>query len=395
MTILIEMTVLLIGAFALSRIAAALKLPPLLGMLAAGVVLKALKLPMPSATIDVEAVSTEVRLAILAIVLLRAGLGLEFSEIKKSGPLAIRMGVLPLLGDILFVSVCAHLLLGFSLTSSLVMGTLLGAISPAIVIPALLTLLETRRGKTRKVLQSLLVGATLDNTFAVILLGLTVEMAVSTNLNLSDHLVLLPFKLVGGVIGGLVLGACIGVLQRFNLLRHPGARTLFLWGGAGGLIVIAQFIPISFVIGIIVAGSVVRTRYPELGKSLSANLQQIWKIAQYALFALIGYAVDLDPLSNTGWSLVAIILTGQLGRALFSWLATSKQGLTSGERSACILSYVPKATIQAAFAALPLDQGMPEGHVLMGAAILAILITAPLGVISLGRGVDQLLPRTQ
>lgn len=393
MTILLEATLLLLGAFALAKIAAALRLPPLLGMLGAGVLLRALNLGLPPATVTLTTVSTEVRLGILALVLLRAGLGLELTNVRKTGGLALRLGSLPLLGDILFVAAGAHLLLGFSLPAALVMGTLLGAISPAIVIPALLSLLQTRRGKARELLEALLLGATLDNTFAVVLLGLAVDMAVSAQLPLGAHLLLLPLKIGGGALAGLLLGGVILGLHKLGLLRAPWRGTLLLGVGAGGMIVLGHVLPISFVIGIIVGGSVIRTRSPELAHRLSPQLQTLWGVAQYGLFGLIGYAVDLGPLSSVGWSVVAIVLAGQGGRALFTSVATLGEKLSPKERMACALSYIPKATIQAAFAAFPLDRGMEEGPLLMGAAIVAILLTAPPGVLAIAKGVDRLLPK--
>jgi Kef-type K+ transport system membrane component KefB len=164
-----------------------------------------------------------------------------------------------------------------------------------------------------------------------------------------------------------------------------------VWLGGVGLVALGQLFEVSFVVGILVMGSVICSRAPTWARELSEDFRRVWDVAQYALFGLIGYAVELGPLREVGLAVVIIVLAGQLGRALAAWLATAGANRTPRERSACVLSYIPKATIQAAFAALPLDRGLPEGNVVLGAAIVAILITAPAGVIAITRGVPRLL----
>ncbi len=392
MSLLIEATLLLVTAWVFSRAARLLRLPPLLGMLTAGVVLRAVHVPLPASELTLSDVSSDVRLVVLTLVLLRAGLGLKLQQFKEAGTFALRLGVVPLAGDILLVTLATHWLLGFSPASSLVVGCLLGAISPAIVIPALLELIDRRpKGRSKDLLQGLLVGATLDNIVAVIALGVALDAALAQSVPFTTIAWLLPFKVLGGALIGALGGLIATDLKRRAPASVNVALGMSVWLGGVGLVALGQLFEVSFVVGILVMGSVICSRAPTWARELSEDFRRVWDVAQYALFGLIGYAVELGPLREVGLAVVIIVLAGQLGRALAAWLATAGANRTPRERSACVLSYIPKATIQAAFAALPLDRGLPEGNVVLGAAIVAILITAPAGVIAITRGVPRLL----
>ena len=393
MTLLIEATLLLVSTWVFAQGARLLRLPPLLGMLCAGVTLRALHVPLPAADISLSDVSSHVRLGILTLILLRAGLGLQLQQFKEAGTFALRLGVVPLAGEILLVTLATHWLLGFSPASSLVVGCLLGAISPAIVIPALLEFIDKRpKGRTRDLLQGLLVGATLDNIVALVALGVALDAALSQSAPWTTIAWLLPLKVLGGVLIGALGGLIATLLKQRAPASTKVAQGLSVWLGGIALIALGELLEVSFVVGILVMGSVICTRNPTWAQELSNDFRRVWAIAQYALFGLIGYAVDPGPLREVGLAVVLIVVVGQVGRALAAWLATAGGGRSSRERGVCVLSYIPKATIQAAFAALPLDRGLPEGNVALGAAIVAILITAPAGVIAITRAVPRLLP---
>ncbi len=153
-------------------------------------------------------------------------------------------------------------------------------------------------------------------------------------------------------------------------------------------------IDVSPVIAILAYGAILRDRLPEeVGASLSAGLSRIWSVVQYVLFASIGFALHLEPLATVGLAACAIILLGQTGRAMGAVAATTKASLSWRERIACVLAYMPKATLQAAFAAVPLERGLIGGETVLSVGVLAVVIMAPLGVMTLYRGAGSLLPR--
>lgn len=392
MALVVDGILLAFGTLVLAAAARKVGLPPLLGMIIAGVVVGAFDL---SAGLDgprLDDFSSSIRLAVLTVILLRAGLGISGSDLRIAGPLGLRLATLPLLGDILLVTGGAVFLFDLGVLEALVLGALVAAISPAIVIPGLLELMGRGGEKRERVLKSLLVGAPLDNILALVIMGVALDAALPGNSSIAVALMDLLWR----VGFGLGLGAIVGFLagQVIRKLGDRGGEWVSAIGVllcGGGLVVAGLELSFSFVLSLIAFGGVVRAIAPDARDGIDARLLSIWKVAQYALFGLIGAAVDLGPLASVGFAVVAVVLLGQLGRATGSVMATARSGLDSKERAACVMAYIPKATIQAAFAAIPLDRGLASGELFLVTAVVAIVITAPLGVVTLRRGVDRLL----
>lgn len=396
MNLLLSLAALLLAAWVLARLLKPTGLPPLLGMMVGGALVANLLpgdlLPrdLPLGTLTLDSIAAEVRLAVLAVVLLRAGLGLSQDDFRHAGSLALRLGTLPLLGDALLLSVGARLLLDLSWPAAIVLGLTVAAISPAIVIPGVLEMLERRRGDDRRVPAALLAGAPLDNVFCLIALGVALELALGTGeTSWAMTLLKVPYQVGVGVLVGVLAGILFGRGAR-GLGRSW--QILLMWLLAGLLVGLGKQLAFSFVLAIIALGSTVRTRAPDEVVALSEGLGRVWGVAQYALFGLIGAALDVKPLAQVGLLVAGVIALGQAGRAVGSLVATARAGLGGRERAACLLSYVPKATIQAAFGAMAKDAGLPAGDLILTAAVLSIAICAPLGVVGLVRGADRLLP---
>lgn len=387
-----ELLALLAGAFVLAWLVKRAKLPPLLGMIAAGVALRALWPSAAEPGYHLGAISSPIRFGVLAIVLLRAGLGLAPRDLRRAGGLALRLGLIPMLCDAAAVAGAGMLLLDLPPAPAAVLGFLVAAISPAIVIPGLLDLLERLDGRARRAPTAMLAGAPLDNIAAVVALGIALEIALSGEVAWSQLALDLPWTILGGVAVGLGVGAALGfIFRRWPSFGGAWAGAATLWAAAMGITWAGQQTGFSFVLAIIALGSTARAIAPQAGSSLAELLRGAWNAAQYALFGLIGFAVDLDPLAEVGLASLAVIALGQLGRAAGSFVASGWADLSARERLACALSYTPKATIQAAFASLALDRGLPEGGVILSVGVLAIVATAPLGVVALHRGAGALL----
>ncbi len=393
--ILLHAAALLLATWALARIAGWLKVPPLLGMIGGGVAVAVVLPPAPEA-LDLHDLAPQVRLAVLALVLLRAGLGLSLADLRSAGPLGIRLGLIPVVGDALAVTGGAHLLLGWDLPAAAVLGCLVAAISPAIVIPGMLDLTERMTGRARRVPLALLTGAPLDNIVAVVGLGVALDLALAGETSWLGVLQALPLRIFGGILVGLCLGGLWVGLCR--LVPRLSAASGGLWLVAGAVVVLGRWLDLSFVLGILALGLLVRHNQQERTEAARSGLARSWTWAQYLLFGCIGLAVDFRPLAPVGvmgftllFATLAILLLGQIGRALGAGLATARSGLEPRERLAAVLAYVPKATIQAAFGSLALDRGLAEGNSILAIAVLAIAITAPLGVVGIHRGMEPLL----
>jgi solute carrier family 9B (sodium/hydrogen exchanger), member 1/2 len=395
--LVLSLAAILAASWLLARLLRPTGVPPLLGMIVAGVVVANLLPPdllsseWPGGTLRLGDVSAVIRQAVLAVVLLRVGLGLSRADLRAAGTLALRLAFLPMLFDAGLVALGGWWLLDLRPAVAAVLGFTVAAISPAIVIPGMIDLLGKREGAQRRVPTALLVGAPLDNVAALVALGVALDLALGDAAQSWGALAAtVPIQVGGGILSGWLLGEVLGRLLGGIASWVRGA--LLLWVAAGLLIAAGQALGISFVLATITLGAVVRIRQPSRCRELSLVLGRVWGVIQYALFGLIGAALDLDPLVGVGLVTAAVIVMGQAGRATGVFVATVGARLSLRERSACVLSYVPKATIQAAVGGLALDRGLPEGDLILNAAVLAIVICAPIGVVALGRGADALLP---
>ena len=274
--------------------------------------------------------------------------------------------------------------------SALVFGALIGAISPAIVIPGVLELLGKKSSQHQRALTGLLIGAPIDNILALVAMGLAIEFALLSTAPSWEILGGFAFNFSVGIVVGIIAGWLLSIIVK-KRLRQPGALVISAWLLAGVLIEVGQAFNFSFVLAIITMGIVLRQQAQTEALKLSEEFKKVWKMAQYALFGLVGAAIPLVLVKESGALIVLIVIGGQIGRLLFSFLATSRSGLTSKERLAAALAYIPKATIQAAFGAWALDRGLAEGQLILVAAVVAVALTAPIGAITLSKGADPLL----
>jgi len=371
---------LLTSAFVLAKGAERVGLPGLLGMIFAGIAFSTL--PWPATTeAGLATLSEPVRAGILAVVLLRAGLAISRADLRRAGSLALLLGTLPMLADALAVTVASHWLLALSWPVAFVVGFLVAAISPAIVIPTLIDQLSGSDAERRKSLTPLLAGAPLDNISALLGLGIALDVAAGGTVGWRQAVVDVPISVFAGIATGVAAGLPIAwlIARKPPLASAPSVAAILI-GTACALVGIGQALGISYALAIVACGAVVRELSPDGAQLVSEQLARVWSVAKYALFALIGAALNLAPLASAGGAAVVVIGLGQLGRAAASWLVTSGRGLSRDERIGAITAYIPKATIQAAFAGLALDHGLADGQLILSIGVLAIVLCAPVGV---------------
>jgi solute carrier family 9B (sodium/hydrogen exchanger), member 1/2 len=405
MALLVDLSLLAVATWLLARVVGLAGLPPLLGMIFAGTVVAGLDLGAQFTGPRLEEYSSPIRVVIPTVLLLRAGMGLSLTELRRLGTLGMRLGFIPLLADAAVLWAASIWLLDLQPLVAAVLAFLVAALSPAIVLPGLLALIDARPrgGRSRRLLNALLVGAPLDNVLALVLMGVALDAAMAGNSNFASLFPVLLWKVGVGLAVGVAAGTLLARVVRDRLQGlGPTALLSLLLVAAGAVLWAGLTWRFSFILAHVAMGVSFRHVAPQLRDALDAGLRRAWDMAQYALFGLIGAALDVEAVMAAGLAVGAVVLLGQLGRFAGSYVATMNAGLRPAERMACALAYVPKATIQAAFAALPLDRVLAasgptslsqgDAELILCAGVLAVVITAPIGALTLNRGVDRLLP---
>lgn len=375
-----------------SRLFAGLRLPGLLGMIVVGVALG----PYGFAVLDPVLLqySPEIRLVALVVILLRAGLGLEKSLLKRVEVLAVKMSAIPCLLEGFAIMGASHLLLGLPLVEAGMLGFIVAAVSPAVIVPAMLRLKEEGWGMKRGVPVIVLAGASVDDVFAITLFTAFLGMATQAERSVLGHLAQIPLQIVGGILVGGMIGYCLAVLFRKLALSHAEGVGIVLTG-AFAAIVIGEHLGVASLLGVMTLGFVLLEKVSQRSERVERTLDQVWFFAQILLFAWIGAEVNLTVAWQAGLAGLAIIAIGLLARAVGVMLALLRSDLTSKERLFTAIAYIPKATVQAAIGGIPLAIGVPSGATILAVAVLAVVITASLGSIAIEMAAPRLLHRDE
>ena len=377
-----------------AALAKKLGLPRIIGMLLCGILLGPYALGWLGG--ETLAVSAELRRMALVIILLRAGLTLDLRDLRRVGRPAVLMAFLPALFEIGACVLLAPAIFGVSRAEAAVLGAVLGAVSPAVVVPRMVELIETRRGTKQGVPQMILAGTSLDDVFVIVLFSSFVAMArgeAASALSLAHIPVSVALGVAAGAAAGMLLGA---FLARRGEAVRPGERTVLVLGLA--LLLMAAetalegVVPFSGLLAVMGMAAVLRIRLGEAQtQRLCAQLGELWIAAEALLFVLVGAAVDVRYMLGAGAGAVALILGALAVRSLGVCLCTAGTPFTGRERLFCVLAYLPKATVQAAIGGVPLALGMPCGDLVLSVVVLSILLTAPLGAIAIDRSAPRLL----
>lgn len=354
-----------------------MRLPKLTGMIAAGILLGSLSLLSE----DLLEVSPQLRKIALIIILLRAGLGLKLSDLKKIGRPAVLMSFIPACFEIAGCILLAPPLLGLSMTEAAIIGSVLAAVSPAVIVPKMLALMERRCGTDKLIPQLILAGASVDDIFVIVLFSAftSAEGGISPAL-----LAEIPLSIALGAAAGILCGLLLAKLFEHVSLRDSAKviivlSTSFLLTALEDAL--GQYIGFSSLVAVITVGITLLNRAPQRAQRLSAKFNKLWVAAEIVLFVLVGAAVDVSAALNAGIGVLLLILGALVFRSAGVMLCLIKTKLNFRERLFCVFSYIPKATVQAAIGAIPLSMGMPCGQVVLSAAVTAILLTATLGAV--------------
>ena len=386
-----------LAGLAAAAVCSAIKLPRIIGMLLVGIVLG----PHILNVLDdsILSISSELRQMALIIILLKAGLSLNLSDLRQVGRPAVLLSCLPatceLAGYILF----APCLLGVSRIEAAVMGAVLAAVSPAVVVPRMVFLMENRWGTDKSIPQMLLAGASCDDIYVIVLFTTFTGIAQGGNAKAADFL-----NIPVSVVLGIAVGAAAGyALSRF--FEAAFARNHMVRGSVKIIIVLS----VSFLLvaletvlkgkialsGLLAVTSMAcmlaRKTTGEVRARLSEKFGKLWIAAELILFVLVGAAVDIRYVSETGLAAVLMVFAALIFRAAGVVLCLAGTKLSRRERLFCVIAYLPKATVQAAIGSVPLAMGLPCGKIVLSVAVLAILITAPLGALGMDAAYRKLL----
>ncbi|HFL2397136.1 TPA: cation:proton antiporter [Clostridioides difficile] len=368
-----------------------IKLPNLLGMLLTGIILGPYVLNLiDNSILDI---SSDLRKIALIIILTRAGLSLDINDLKKVGRPAVLMCFIPATFEIIGMIVLAPKLLGVSILEAAVMGAVVGAVSPAIIVPKMLKLMEEGYGTEKSIPQMLLAGTSIDDIFVIVMFTVFTGLAQGNSISAISFLQI-PVSIILGVIAGAVIGICLAVFFKKVHMRDS-AKGVFLLSISFLMIsletALEGIVPFSGLLAVMSIGIFLQIKYRVVARRLSIKYSKLWVGAEILLFVLVGATVDISYAFKAGIGAVILIFGVLLFRMVGVFFCLIKTNLTIKERLFCMIGYIPKATVQAAIGGVPLAMGMASGQLILTLAVLAILITAPLGAFGIDVTYKKLL----
>ena len=382
--------IFLVGMF-LGWLFKKMQLPSLVGMIITGILLGPYVLNLLDDSILM--VSADFRQIALVIILFRAGLSLNLEDLKKIGPSAILMSFVPALFEIAAILLLGATIFNLSLLDAAVMGTVLAAVSPAVVVPSMIRLIEKGYGQERRVPQLILAGASMDDVFVIVLFSSFLALALGGDFSVI-HLIEIPVAIIMGILVGFFTG---WLAQRFyrNFNMADTSKVIMLLSLSFLMLtledLIVDFIPFSGLLAIMALGLSINQSYPELAHRLAIKYNQLWAAAQILLFVLVGATVDINYALGAGLPALLLIMGALIFRMAGVFVSLLPSSLNKKEKLFTVISYTPKATVQAAIGGIPLAMGLESGQLILTVAVLAILITAPLGSFAIERSYPKLL----
>ena len=396
---LTSLALIFLAGLAAAGICQLLKLPRILGMLAVGIILG----PYVWNFLDssILGISADLRQMALIIILIKAGLSLNLSDLKKVGRPAVLMSFVPASFEILAYVLFAPAILGITRIEAAVMGAVLGAVSPAVVIPRMVQLMEENYGTEKSIPQMILAGASCDDIFVIVLFTTFIGMCQGGQIQMSEF-AKIPLSILAGVLLGGIAGWFLAQFFETAYARNHYVRNsmkVLIVLGTAFLLAAAEdwlegVIPVSGLLAVVSMACVLKMKSTGfVSRRLSEKFGKLWLAAEVMLFVLVGAAVDIRYMAQAGFLAVIMIVFALIIRAVGVWLCLLGTNLNGKERLFSVIAYVPKATVQAAIGSVPLAMGLPCGNIVLSVAVLAIIITAPLGALGMDFTYRRLLEK--
>lgn len=374
---LVGIALIFIVGLLFSAIVKKFKLPGLMGMILAGIVLGPCCLNLLSN--DILNLSADLRRFALVIILMRAGLSLDLSKLRQNGRPALMLCCVPAMFEILGMVIAAPLFFDITYAEAALAGSVIAAVSPAVIVPRMIRFIEEKRGTDKGIPQMILAGASVDDVFVLVLFSAFVSLVQSESVSAYVFLEI-PVSLILGVAVGVICGVLFGIM--FKKLHIRDSAKVMLMLAVSFLLMAAEDIspiPFSGLLAVMTTGVILFKNNKLQAIRISDKFSKLWVAAEVILFSLVGAAVDLQYAVIYGVSAVIVIFIALVFRMVGVFASVSKSSLNLKEKLFCCGSYIPKATVQAAIGAVPLSMGLECGSLVLTMSVLAILITAPLG----------------
>ena len=390
---LLSFALLFLFGLVLGNLCKRFHLPPLLGFMVAGIVLG----PYCLNRIDTSILdaSSALRKIALIIILLRAGLNLDLDALKKVGRPAILMCFLPASFEIVGFACLGPLIFHLSVLDSLVMGSVLAAVSPAVVVPSMLKLIEEKYGVNEGIPQLIMAGASVDDVFVIVLFSAFTSLASSGSFHAINFL-RIPTSILSGIGIGIVLGFVLDDCFKRIEVRNT-VKVIVLLSVSFILVSVEDackgWFGFSGLLAIVAMAAVIHFKSNGMSNEIASSFSQLWVCAEILLFTLVGAAVDIQYALLSGVSALLIIVGALVFRMIGVYCCVVGTKLNKKERLFCMLAYTPKATVQAAIGSIPLAMGLACGKVVLTVAVCAILLTAPLGAFVINLSYKKLLKK--
>lgn len=388
---LLSLSMGIIFALILGRICEKIQIPKIIGMIFTGIILGPYVLNLFDSKL--LEISGELRKIALIIILIKAGLSLDIEDLIKVGRPAILLSFLPATFEIIGYVMVAPKLFGIELVDAVLMGTVLAAVSPAVVVPRMVNLIENRIGTKKAIPQMILAGSSLDDIFVIVLFTTFLNFTKNNTFsyfNLLD----IPISIFLGILLGFIAGIILFLIfeYRFKNNNHirNSEKVIIILATAFLLVSLEELfkekLSISGLLAVLSMAITLKIKSPTLVTGrLSEKFGKLWIGAELLLFILVGAAVDIRFTFSSGIGVVFIIGLTLIFRVFGVLLSTINTGFTTKERLFCVFSYLPKATVQAAIGTIPMSMGIESGSIILSVAVVSILLTAPLGAFLIDR----------
>ncbi|MDY0235435.1 MAG: cation:proton antiporter [Gudongella sp.] len=388
---LTSLAIMFLLGLTLGKIFKSLKLPSLIGMILAGMIVSPHALNLLDSSILM--ISADLRQIALIIILTRAGLSLRISDLKKVGRPAILMCFLPALLEIVGVILIAPKLLGISMLEAAIIGSIIAAVSPAIIVPRMIKIINEGYGRKNSIPQLILAGASVDDVFVIVLFTIFTSLAIGGEIN-AFSFVQIPISIILGIIVGVLSGILLTIFFKKFHMRDTIKIMIIL--SISFLLIELEHrldgaVTISGLLAIMSMGITILREYEVLAKRLEIKYNKLWVGAELMLFVLVGATVDISYAMAAGLFSVILVLGALVFRLVGVELSLLKTALSKKEKLFTMIAYTPKATVQAAIGAVPLSMGLAIGQQALTTAVVSILITAPIGAILIDNLYNKLL----
>ena len=390
---IISLAYIFLIAMSLSFTFKKIKFPSLLAYIITGIILG----PYVLNSIDssILNISSELRQIALIIILIRAGITLNIEDLKKVGRPAILMCFVPACFEIIGMCILAPKLLGISLLDAAIMGTVIAAVSPAVIVPKMIKLIEDGYGKEHSIPQLILAGASVDDVFVIVMFTAFTGLATGESINIWQF-VSIPVSIVLGIILGLLVG--FALIKLFKTIHMRDTVKVVILLSMSFIMVtletwLKNIIPVSGLIAVMSMGIMINRKYAILAKRITGKFGKLWVVAEIMLFVLVGASVNIQYALNAGIATIILIILVLLFRMLGVFVCLLKTRITIKERIFCMIAYTPKATVQAAIDGVPLAMGLGCGEIVLTVAVIAILITATFGAFGIDLSYKKLLKK--